>query len=49
MIEVEAANEEEAEAIAAERWAQSEDPANDFCGNGQGVEAAYIEMITDDA
>lgn len=44
-VDVEAEDEDEAREIAAELWAQSEDPTNDFLGNGQGVEVDDIEAI----
>jgi hypothetical protein len=45
IVEVEAEDGHEAQEIAAETWAQSEDPTGDFQGNGQGVEPMWWEAL----
>jgi len=51
-VEVEADNEDDAQADAIEMWCQSPQPDNDFGGSGQGVEAVHVEMaraVSDEA
>ncbi|NEI71011.1 hypothetical protein GR212_15640 [Rhizobium lusitanum] len=42
-VDVEAESEEEAGDIARDDWAASDDPTQDFNGNGQGVEVDDVE------
>lgn len=42
-VEVEAEDEDEAGEAAADIWAQSEDPNEDFNGMGHGVEVDGVE------
>lgn len=42
-VEVEADDEDDARDQAVDLWASSEDPTNDYCGMGQGVEVDDVE------
>ena len=43
-VEVDAPDADTAQNDAVEMWVQSQDPYNDFCGSGQGVEVVHYEM-----
>jgi hypothetical protein len=47
-VEVEAEDGDKAEELARETWNASQDPIHDFCGDGQGVEVLYHEILRDD-
>lgn len=42
-VTVEAEDEDSAGEIACETWAESEDPIQDFQGNGLGVEVVWVK------
>jgi hypothetical protein len=44
-VEVEADDEASAEEAAKKQWEQSEDPTNDFRGQGAGVEVDDVEKL----
>lgn len=46
-VEVEAGDAADAEDLACEVWAASENPTADFNGYGQGVEVTWSDEITD--
>ena len=45
LVDVEAESEDEAGELAAETWAQSEDPTGDFNGQGEGVTICWTEKV----
>jgi hypothetical protein len=48
-VEVEADDEEQAREDALEQWAHSENPDNDFCGQGLGVSVDAVERNEEEA
>lgn len=44
LVDVEAEDEDQAGELAAETWAQSEDPTADFDGQGDGVTVCWAEV-----
>lgn len=44
-VEVEAEDQEAAEEVARDMWADSQDPTHDFCGSGEGVSVGDVEEV----
>ncbi len=49
LVEVDAKDGYAAQELAAEVWAQSEDPFGDFSGSGEGVEPVWFDPLEPEA